>query len=78
MRDHAYAGSKCGVGTNQDETVITKLGNLAMGRQIGVKYGCKQMVQPVQYPGMGEYLSKTGTAVLHQRLNAFELAARFI
>ena len=57
--------------------MITIFSNLAMGRQSGVKDGRQYMVEPVQYTGMGKQLSKTGIAIMHQRLNTFGFAAGF-
>ena len=57
--------------------MITKLSNLAMRRQSGVKHGYQYLVETVQCTRMGEKSSKSGGAVLHQRLHAFELAAGF-
>ena len=57
--------------------MITIFSNLAMGRQSGVKDGRQYLVEPVQYAGMGKQLSKTGIAILHQRLNTFGFAAGF-
>ena len=76
-RDHAYAGGKRGVGTHQGETAIAKFSNLAMRRQSGIKYGRELLVEMVQHAGMGEKFPKTRISVLHQRLNAFNLAAGF-
>ena len=57
--------------------MIFKLGNLAMARQIGVKYRRQYLVKAVQHAGMGKEWSKSGVVRLHQRLNAFALAAGF-
>ena len=57
--------------------MIAKLGNLAVGRQFRVKYGRQFLIKAAQYSGMGKDLSKPRAAVLHQRLNAFELVAGF-
>jgi hypothetical protein len=57
--------------------VIAKLGNLAMARQIGVKYGRQNLVKAVQHAGMGKEFTKSGVVGLHQRLNAFAPVAGF-
>jgi len=57
--------------------MMTKFSNLAMGRQGGVKHGLQFMVETVQYPCVGEKMSKTGVGLTHQRLNACELTVRF-
>ena len=51
--------------------MISKLGNLAMARQIGVKYGRQNLVKAVQHAGVGKELTKSGVVGMHQRLNAF-------
>ena len=57
--------------------MISKFGNLAMARQIGVKYRRQDLVKAVQHAGMGKEWPKSGVVSLHQRLDAFALAAGF-
>ena len=57
--------------------MIAKLGNLAMARQIGVKYRRQYLVKAVQHAGVGKERPESRVVVLHQRLNAFVTAAGF-
>jgi hypothetical protein len=57
--------------------VITKPGNLAMGRQSGVKHRRQFLVKAIQYTGMGKNFAESGVAVLQQRLDAFALETGF-
>ena len=57
--------------------MITKISNLAMGRQSGVKYGFQPVVETIQDAGVGENISQTAVVLAHQRLHTCALAAGF-
>jgi len=53
--------------------MMTKISNLAMGPQSGVKYGLQPVVETIQYTGVGEKFSQTGVVLAHQCLNTCAL-----
>jgi len=57
--------------------MITKISNLAMGRQSGVKYGFQPVVETIQDACVGEKMPQAGVALAHQRLHTFALATGF-
>ena len=57
--------------------MITKISNLAMGRQSGVKYGFEPVVETIQNTHVGENIAQAGVVLAHQRLNTCAFAARF-
>ncbi len=56
---------------------MTKISNLAMGRQSGVKYGLQPVVETIQYTGVGEKFSQAGVVLVHQCLNTCALVVGF-
>ena len=57
--------------------MITKISNLTIGRDSGVKYGFQPVVETIQDTRVGENVAHAGIVLAHQRLNTCALAAGF-